>query len=153
MSAFPRLACAILEIARCPRMGNTGAGATTSERPMLISPTPRIGPCTIGGGATTEAVGPAIACRAETASTAGGGATMESSGRPSRRDVVWLTAGGGATTEPRLGNSGSCKLLALELGNAASAGIGVTSGRPGLAILMSGGSTARVRPRVTATIG
>src|SRR5256885_1819438 len=94
MPAFPRLACAILEIARCPRMGNTGAGATTSERPMLISPTPRIGPCTIGGGATTEAVGPAIACRAETASTAGGGATMESSGRPSRRDVVWLTAGG-----------------------------------------------------------
>ena len=120
---------------------------------MFMFPTPRIGICTVGGGATKAADGPAPPCREETASRLGGGAITEASGRPNRRDVVWLNAGGGATTELKGGAAGSCRLLALELRSLGGSGIGVRSGRPAPAILKLSGRMARPRLGATGIIG
>ena len=111
---------------------------------MLIFPTPRIGICTIGGGATTTAAeGPTVPYPAETASTLGGGATTAAAGRLSRRDVVWLTEGGGATSELSAGAAGSCKLRMSDLLNTLGGEIGVKFDRPDLATLRAPGRTAR----------
>src|SRR2546429_7005267 len=106
---------------------------------MLIFPTPRIGTCTIGCGATTAAEGPATPRRPDIASMAGGGATTETSGRPSRRDVVWLTAGGGAPAHVMLVGAVSGKRLVSEARIALGAGIdAAVSGEPGLVNLTPG---------------
>ena len=58
-------------------MGNWGAGFTTADSPMLMSPGLRIEPDTLGGGAMTAAWGAAVAAprREETPATSGAGAT------------------------------------------------------------------------------
>ena len=61
-------------------MGNWGAGLTTADSPILMSPTLRTEPDTLGGGAMTAAwgaVGGALARREETPSTSGAGGTAE----------------------------------------------------------------------------
>lgn len=120
---------------------------------MLIFPIPRIGTRTTGDGAMAAAEGPITPCRPEIASTSGGGATTEACGRPSRRDVVWLTEGSGATTEVSPGAGGSFELPILEEFNSGGAGAGVTSGRSGLATLILRGLMAVARSRLPETIG
>src|SRR5438445_13118436 len=122
---------------------------------MLIFPTPRIGTCTIGAGATTPAPGRTISCREVTASTRRGGATA-ACGRPSLRDVAWLTAGGGgATTQVRPAGAVNGKRLASESRIALGAGTdAAVSGDPVLVILMSdGGLMLRVRRCASAVMG
>ena len=107
---------------------------------MLMFPTLGIEPCTVGGGATTLALGAVIARRPETASTSGGGATTEAGGTPSRRAVAGLTSGGGATTKVGPAGTISCERPVAESGIAGGAGFEATIlGRPGSVSLMSGG--------------
>ncbi len=77
MARLPRVACGTREIARCSDMGKRGEGSTTPDWPMLMSPTLRIEPFTVGGGPMTPALGVIIPRRKETALTSGGGATTE----------------------------------------------------------------------------
>jgi hypothetical protein len=83
--APPRPFFALPDTAPCSCAGNAGAGATASECPMLTSPTLRIEPCTVGGGATTAEFGAATGCRDDPAPTSGAGATAGACGKPSRR--------------------------------------------------------------------
>ena len=77
MARLRKAARGMPEIVCCSDMGNCGEGATIPDWPMLMSPTLRVEPCTVGGGPTTAALDAAIARRKETASTLGGGATTK----------------------------------------------------------------------------
>ena len=67
--------------------------------PMFMSPSVCIEACRTGGGAMMAVPGTLITRFDETTPGSGAGATPEAWGRPSRRDVAWLTSGAGATTE------------------------------------------------------
>ena len=82
-------------------MGNWGAGFTTADSPILLSPALRIEPDTLGGGAMMAARGTAAAAprREETPTISGAGATAVACNRPDPRAVGRLESGGGATTQ------------------------------------------------------
>jgi hypothetical protein len=114
-------------IERCSCIGNRGAGATTSECPMLTSPNERIEPCTAGAGGTTPALDPASVRRPEAAPTSGGGPTAEADATPEKPERPFAarpTSGGGPTTdvdpagrvncEPPVADSGMAGRAALE---------------------------------------
>jgi len=69
----------IAETVLCSDMGNWGAGLTTADSPILMSPALRIEPDTLGGGAMTAewAALVAIPRREETPTASGAGATAE----------------------------------------------------------------------------
>ena len=98
-SVLPRIDCGPTGIVRCSPTGNRGEGATTVAGPMLMSPSLCIEACRTGGGAMMAVPGTLITRFDETTPGSGAGATPEACGRPSRRDVAWLTSGAGATTE------------------------------------------------------
>ncbi|MGC1462902.1 MAG: hypothetical protein WA802_11920 [Terracidiphilus sp.] len=143
----PNPACARPGIVRCACMGNSGAGATASEWPILMSPALRMEPCTLGGGATTAAIGAVIPRLAEPAPTSGAGATAEACGSPKRRTEDCFSSGDGATAEVRPAGMGRSECPVSESGIAGSAGLAAAifetalAARPDCATIRLGGIT------------
>src|ERR1700675_2804255 len=82
---------------RCAVTGNRGAGAITSERPTLMSPSLRTeAALRAGGGSTTEDSGPRNVRRVEAALASGAGATTSIDNEATAR-TPFLISGGGAT--------------------------------------------------------
>ena len=142
----------MLGIVLCSCMANCGAGATTSERPMVMSPILTLLRSTFGAGATTARPGGAIPSRAEPDATFGGGPTTETGLRPLQRDAPWLTEGAGATTQSSLAGSVNCECRAAERGIIGRVEFArAISGLPSPRSFMSGGLVMTSRPRSGAT--
>ncbi len=87
-----------VDTVRCASTGSWGAGAITSERPILISPSFRMEAAfTAGGGSTTDASGP-LGLRRPPASLASGVGAITSMDTDAIARTPGFTSGGGATT-------------------------------------------------------
>src|SRR5262249_2035076 len=120
---------------------NCGAGATTSEGPMLMSPPcrpPDVGRA--GGGPTTPAAGTPATRRPEIPPASGAGATTEVWGRAGLRPDPWAISGGGATTESFTTGSAGREVLVADRGTAGGTRAGTPKfGVLEVAALISGG--------------
>ena len=159
---LPRAASPFPETVLCSSTGSRGAGATTVAGPILMSPARRIEACTTGGGAITDVAETLITRFEETTPGSGAGATPEACGKPSWRDIAWLTSGEGATA-----TVGTLGMFNREVPVEASGITGVTTfearilGRAGPFSLMSGGVMAawarsgatRIEPRCADSAG
>ncbi len=152
-----RPSCVRPGIVCCSCIGNSGDGATASEWPMFTSPTRRMAPCTVGGGATTAELGAPTARRSDPAPTSGAGATADACGKPSRRVLVSPTSGDGATAALGPGAMGRRECPVADSGMAGRAGFEAAifearlSDRPEVASLRSGGRTRLCALRSGAT--
>src|SRR5450432_968431 len=109
--APPSADCVLPEAAYCSATGNSGAGATTCECPMLMSPKRRCEAASkLGAGCTTAACG-ARRMREDSVSTSGVGATAVCESIGDRRRLAGIVSGAGATAVT--GSVGSLRLAAL----------------------------------------
>src|SRR5262249_21262492 len=94
----PRTPLTIAENVLCSDTGSWGAGLTTADSPILISPGLRMAPARLGAGATTLTFGPAVADpRRETIpAISGAGATAVACNGPDPRAEGRLESEGGA---------------------------------------------------------
>jgi hypothetical protein len=81
-------------------MGSCGAGAITSDAPMLMSPNLRtLAALTAGGGSTTEDEGERKERRVPAEVASGAGATTSIESDATARTFPGSTSGGGATID------------------------------------------------------
>jgi hypothetical protein len=144
LAALPRIPCTFPETVLCSCIGSRGAGATTSDRPMLRSEILCIAPPTTGAGPTTVALGVVLVRNEKRPPTFEGGLTAETFSRPVWRPMPCRNSGGGATTAVALSGPLRCDPPLAASGAAGRAGRGTRiSGRAAAPlILMSGGTTS-----------